>query len=437
MPLDLPESATPIDQRAKTDVQRELPTSNPFLRNSWLGALITGYANRIFDFYLQLKIAIRQSFPDTATDDFLERWAAIWGIIRLAASSSTGSIVATGTATTPIPVGTDYASSDGDIYTTTSAATISASTISVASITRAGSVATVTTVGDHNLASNVPIDVAGAVETEYNVTTTDIQVTGLDTFTYTVSGTPTTPATGTITASFTSASVPVQSEGFRLAVNQDADAPLTLQSPIVGVDDEAKVDFGELGGGSDQETDPELRVRLLERIQNPVAHFNAAEIISKAKEVAGVTRVFVQNITPAVGRVTIYFMRDNDDNPIPTASEVTTVKNKILEITPANTDEADVIVLAATAVPVDFTFSALTPNTTTMQDAISANLQQFFDERVDVEVSIDEDAYRSAIFNTVDTTTGDLVETFTLSAPSGDVAITTGEIGTLGNVVYP
>lgn len=437
MPLDLPESATPIDQRAKTDVQRELPTSNPFLKNSWLGALITGYANRIFDFYLQLKIAIRQSFPDTATNDFLERWAAIWGIIRLAASASTGNIVATGTATTVIPLGTDYASSDGDIFTTTGAATISANTISVSSITLAGSVATVTTAGNHNLASNVPATIAGAVEPEYNLTDTDIQVTGLDSFTYTVSGAPSSPATGTITASFTSASVPVQSEGFGLAVNQDADAPLTLQSPIVGVDDEAKVDFGELGGGSDQETDAELRVRLLDRIQNPVAHFNAAEIISKAKEVAGVTRVFVQNITPEVGRVTVYFMRDNDDNPIPSASEVTTVKNKILEITPANTDEADVIVAAPTAVPVDFTFTALTPNTTTMQAAISANLQQFFDERVDVEVIIDEDAYRSAIFNSVDTTTGDIVSTFVLSTPVGDVAITTGQIGTLGNVVYP
>lgn len=437
MPLDLPKSATPIDQRAKTDVQRELPESNPFLKNSWLGALITGYANRIFDFYLQLKIAIRQSFPDTATNDFLERWAAIWGRTRLAASPATGRIVATGTAGASIPSGTDYAASDGEIYTTTGAGTIAATTLSVATITRVGAVATATTPSDHGLASNVPVTIAGAVETEYNVAAAEIQVTGPDTFTYTVSGTPATPATGTITAAFTSARVPVQSNGFGQAVNQDADAPLTLQSPIIGVDDEAKVDFGELGGGSDQETDTSLRARLLDRIQNPVAHFNVAEIVSKAKEVAGVTRVFVQPITPAVGRVTVYFMRDNDTNPIPSASEVTAVKNKVLEITPANTDEADVIVAAPAAIVTDFTFTALAPNTTAMQSAISANLQQFFDERVDVETNIDEDAYRSAIFNTVDTTTGSTVQTFALSAPSGDVVITTGEIGTLGNVVYP
>lgn len=437
MALNLPPSATVVDQRAKTDVQRELPESNPFLKNSWLGALITGYANRVFDFYLQLKEAIKQAIPDTSTGTYLERWSAIWGQNRLAASASTGNIIATGTATTSIPLATVYAASDGQLYTSTAAATISASVISVTSITRSGATATVTTASAHNLASNVPVTIAGANEAEYNLTATAIQVTGLATFTYTVSGAPSTPATGTITAAFTSASVPVQSDAFGATTNQDADAPLTLQSPIVGVDDEAKVDFGELGGGTDQEGDSDLRLRFLDRVQNPVAHFSSSEITSKAKEVAGVTRVFVQPIIPAVGQVTVYFMRDNDVDPIPSASEVTTVKDKILTITPANTDPADVIVAAPTAVPVDFTFTALTPNTNTMQSAITANLGQFFDEQTSVGVNVDQDAYRSAIFNTVDTATGDTVSTFTLSAPTGDVAITTGEIGTLGNVIYP
>ncbi len=65
------------------------------------------------------------------------------------------------------------------------------------------------------------------------------------------------------------------------------------------------------------------------------------------------------------------------------------------------------------------------------------SLNQFFDEGTEVGVNVDEDAYRSAIFNTVDTVTGDVVSTFTLSTPSGDVTIATGEIGVLGSVVYP
>ena len=437
MSINLPESATEVVQRSKTDVQRELAESNPFLRNSWLGAIVTACANRVFDFYLQLKEAIKQSRPDTATEDDLEGWAGIWKINRLAAVGATGNIVMTGTATTTIPSSTNLVSSDGLVYPSTSSAVISAQVISVLSITRSGNTATVTTISDHNLGSNVPVTMAGAVETDYNVTDADITVTGSDTFTYQVSGSPTTPATGTITASFTSALVPVQSTDFGDNTNQSADAALKLQSPISGADDTGNVDAGGLEGGTDQEDDASLRSRLNDRIQNPIAHFNVAEITSVAKEVAGVTRVFVQEITPAVGQVTVYFMRDNDVNPIPSAPEVSAVDAKIQAIRPANTDVADVIVAAPTAVPVNFTFTGLTPNTSTMKSAITASLGQFFDEQTQVGINIDQDAYRSAIFNTVDTATGDVVQTFALSAPTGDITITTGEIGTLGTVTYP
>ena len=130
-------------------------------------------------------------------------------------------------------------------------------------------------------------------------------------------------------------------------------------------------------------------------------------------------------------------MRDNDDNPIPSGAEVTTVKNKILEIKPANTSDADVIVAAPVAVVNNFVFTALTPNTSTMKTAIDANLAQFFDESTLIGVDIEEDAYRSVIFNTVDTETGDAVQSFSLSSPVGDVTIASGEIGTLGTITYP
>jgi len=434
--LEIPTTSKEVENRAKTDVQRELPESNPFLRNSWLSALIVSFANRIFDFYLQLTAAIKESFPDTATGTFLERWAAIFGKQRLAATQSTGNVVATGTAGGIIPNGTVLTDTTSN-YTTTSSGTIAASSISITTLVRSATTATATTASDHGLANNVPVTISGAVETEYNVSSAAITVTGLDTFEYQVAGSPTTPATGTILADFTSVNIPVQSVGFGADTNQDAGATLSLQSPIVNVDSDMVVDFGAIGGGTDQEDDVSLRGRTLERIQEPVAHFNVSDIVDKAKEVAGVTRVFVQEVTPAVGQVTIYFMRDLDANPIPTASEVTTTKDKILEIKPANTSDADVIVAAPTPVSTDFTFSALSPNTSTMQTAITSSLASFFDESTDVGVNIDEDAYRSAIFNTVDTATGDTVLTFTLSTPATDVTISTGEIGVLGNVVYP
>lgn len=516
MPLNIPDSAQEVEARSKADVQRELSQSNPFLKNSWLGAIVTAAANRIYDLYLQLSAAIKQNFPDTATDSFLTRWAAIWGKQRLAASQATGRAVATGTVGGSIANGTVLTTSAGS-YTTTSSAVISAQSISSMTIERSGQIATVTTTSDHGLANNVPVTITGADQAEYNVTDAQITVTGANTFEYTVSGTPVTPATGTILASFTAGSVPVTSDEFGSDTNLDAGTELRLQSPIVNVDDVFAVDFGAVGGGTDQETDISLRSRTLDRIQNPVAHFNEPDIIDKAKEVPGVTRVFVQaagtvigagaistitrvgnvatvtlaspqdfqsgqtvtitganeapynvveapilvedsvtfhyivagapatpatgsissTVTVPLGQVRIFFMRDNDENPIPSGSEVATVKTAIEEILPANTDEAnDLIVLAPTGVTVDFTFTALTPNTSTMRSAIEANLKQFFAESTSVGVNIDEDAYRSAIFNTVDTETGDVVQTFDLSAPTSDIAISSDEIGTLGNVVF-
>lgn len=436
MPLDIPTTAAEVEARSKADVQRELQTSNPFGKNSWLGATVTANANRVFDFYIQLKAAITQNFPDTATGNYLLRWAAIWGKTPIPASKSSGNLVATGTAASVIPQGTIFALSGSGNYESTAVATVAAGTVAIQDLTRTGTTVTVLCEVDHGLADNVDVEITGASNPEYNITA-DITVINSTTFQYEVDTTPSNEFGTAAIASFTTAVVPVRSIQFGSNTNQASGTVLRLQSPITGVDSEAGVDFGTIGGGSDTEADDAFRSRTLEYIQNPVAMFNVAAITEKAKEIAGVTRVFVQPLTPAIGQVTIYFMRDNDTTAIPDASEVAEVNEIIQSIRPANTYENDVIVSAPTAVTVPFTFTALTPNTSTMQEAVTANLQQFFTERTSVGVNIDEDAYRSAIFNTVDVFTGQTVQTFTLSAPSGDISVSTGQIGVLGAVSYP
>ena len=512
MTIGLPETPKEVEDRIKVDVAREAPDSNPFVQNSWLLALVVGFGRRIFDFYRDLKRSEDNTFPDTAVGERAEQWGTIYGKTRIPATQATGNCVVTGTALTVISLGTILVA-DANSYTVDASTAISVQSISVTEITRSGVVATVTTNGAHNLASNVPVTISGAAETDYNVTDAAITVTGLNTFTYTVANSPSTPATGTILAGFTSANVPVTSVEFGAETNLTLDTPLTLQSPIAGADDTLNTGYAEIGGGTDQETDADFKTRYLDRIQNPVAHFSANDIVNKAKEVAGVTRVFVEEsgtvlvegvsltitrlgqvatgvktnhglenhmsititgatqteynvigarvliidvntfvfivtgtpATPAtggpvfsasvaLGGVQVYFTRGNDESNIPSASEVNTVKNKLDEIRPANTSENSLVVSAPVAVPVDFTFTALTPNTLTMQDAINANLKQFFEEATVVGVDIDEDAYRSAIKNTVDTTTGNTVDDFDVSIPVGDVAIVAGELGTLGVV---
>jgi hypothetical protein len=70
----------------------------------------------------------------------------------------------------------------------------------VTSITRSGSTATVTQV-NHGYETGYLVYITGANESEYNVEGESITVVDDDTYTFTVSGTPASPATGTIKAS--------------------------------------------------------------------------------------------------------------------------------------------------------------------------------------------------------------------------------------------
>jgi len=71
--------------------------------------------------------------------------------------------------------------------------------IPVTSITRNGTTATVITNGTHSLSTGNHVTIAGATPSGYNLTTA-ITVANATTFTYTVNGSLTTNATGTITA---------------------------------------------------------------------------------------------------------------------------------------------------------------------------------------------------------------------------------------------
>ncbi len=513
MSVGTPENEQTVIDNISVDVARAAPDSNPYLRVHWLATMLNGYGRRVFDFYGDLRATELRLMPDTADEDTAPRWGAIYGKIKLPATQSSGNAVARGVAGSIVPISTIMTSGSSE-YTSTASATISDQTINVTSITRSGAIATVTTDSDHNLASAVPVTIAGADQSEYNLTDAAITVTALNKFTYLVSGTPA-DATGTVTAAFTSASIPVTSTDFGANTNLSLDSPLSLQSPIVGVNDTLNVDFGEIGGGTDEETNEAFKKRYLGRIQNPIAHFSDNEIIDKAKEQAGVTRVFPfearttigtiaistltrsgqiatvttsaphefesgdltdmtgaletdYNVVDAViivestlifhfivpdspttpatgtivattsipmGQVRTYFMRDNDEgSSIPSGAEVAQVKTLLDTIKPANTSTLDNQVLSPTGLPEDFVITSLVPNTPTMKTAVENNLQQFFDERTTVGSNVDEDLYRAAIANTVDTETGETVTSFVLSTPSGDLPVAFGEIARLGSV---
>ena len=77
-----------------------------------------------------------------------------------------------------------------------SSGTVLKPTFQIESLTSAGTTATVQTKEKHNLQPGATITIAGANEANYNATTTVTSVTGFNTFTYTMAGSATSPASG-------------------------------------------------------------------------------------------------------------------------------------------------------------------------------------------------------------------------------------------------
>lgn len=443
MALDLPTSAQVILDRMKSDVAAALPNSSPGLRKSFILGLLVAIANRIFDFVLDLVDVNRENNPGTAIHT-REDWSASKGVTRLSGVKSSGFLeVFSATPGGPVPEGTKWSAANGREYEATADTSMVLGAVNINSvIDSGGGEAVVTTDDPHNLTGGEDIVIGGcATEPAYNDTHLNIEF--IDTTSFRIfghAGSADEPAGSPAILVFHSASVPVESTEVGQDGDLDAGALVTLNSPIPGfpaIQDTATTELG-IGGGVDQETSDAHYDRYLEEVRNSIAHFNVSDIRAHAKTVNGVTRVFVEENTPAVGAVRIYFMRDEDADPIPSGSEVAEVDAVIQGIRPANTVEADVDVLAPTAEVVNFVFDALDPNTSTMQAAIEANLLQFFAEETEVGVDVSEDGIRAAIFTTTDTVTGARVASFNYTTPAaGDVTIASNEIGKLGTFAWP
>jgi len=309
---------------------------------------------------------------------------------------------------------------------------------------RVGTLATVTTTSNHNLATGQSLNsIQGSDQADYNLTNAIISVISNNQFTYQVANSPTTPATGTITATEIYSFSPIQAQNFGVIQNSGSGSSFTLVTPILNVDDLAIATFDGITGGLDIENDDNYRIRIIERTSNFTAPFTNSGLKVFIKQfISGITRIWVNDATPAAGSVEIYFVNDNDANIIPTSQQVLSVKTLIISgnnltsgIKPAEMPDSSVYVLAPTSVPVDFTFTSLSPNTIEMQNAITNSLNDFFrSDQVVLSQDVLENEYTNAIFNTLDSNGN--VPAFILSIPSGDISINSGELATLGTITF-
>lgn len=436
--------------QAIAEFRRQIPGADPTIFKEFSRPYLTSAGALAYSLEFVLRDLEKQVFPQTATGEFLDFWGALENLPRLAASASLGSISIAGTVDAIIPIGTVFNAANGLQYVSDNVGVIAANSIDVLSLVRDGTTVTVTTNGDHTFSTGLNVLMAGAVEPEYNGTF-QVSVIGRNQFSYTILTTPSSPATGTITASGDYAPITIQSLDTGSTTNLTNGAILTLGTPIVDVDSTGAVQFDGITGGADLENDDAYRIRILLSRSLIEGVFTNDQIKLAALGVAGNTRAFVINpeistcdpspstgFIPVAGQVVIYILRDNDTNIIPSQTILNTTKQVILDKgkLPANTFQGDVFVFAPIGVQVDFDFSALTPNTSTMRQAVIDQLGAFFEDSVDFQQDVLEASFLGSIQNTQDLVTGDFMQSFSLNTPTGDVVIGSGEIGVLGSVTF-
>jgi uncharacterized phage protein gp47/JayE len=135
-----------------------------------------------------------------------------------------------------------------------------------------------------------------------------------------------------------------------------------------------------------------------------------------------------------LGQVRVGFVRDNDNDQIPSLNEVNDVKNALLEIKPAFMAEQDIIVFAPTPVSVDFTFSFISPSSVQMQEAIQSALKDFFKIYNNINQDIRLSDINGVLTQIIDSGGNNLK--YTLASPNTDIEIVLNEIAVLGNITF-
>lgn len=212
-----------------------------------------------------------------------------------------------------------------------------------------------------------------------------------------------------------------------LAGNTEVGTSLTITTPIAGVQGIATVQASGLTQGSDAESDEALRSRVVARIQSPPHGGAAADYVTWALEVPGVTRAWCLPNYMGPGTVGVLFVCDDRGDPIPDAQTVETVRQHIDRRRPVTAIE--IYVMAPVARPVAYTIR-LVPGTVAVKTAVIAALLDLHAR----ECVPGQPLWISHIREAISGATGETDST--VLAPTGDVLPSRLELPVYGGVTW-
>ena len=186
-----------------------------------------------------------------------------------------------------------------------------------------------------------------------------------------------------------------------------------------------------LDGGTDEETDDELRYRVLQRIRQPPQGGAAHDYVTWALAVPGCTRAWVAPLEMGIGTVTVRVLFDDlraSDDGWPQLVDLQQVTAYIDTVRPVAVK--DFWVLAPIKQRVDVVIRLIDPDTTEIRAAVEANLKEMFFEKAAPGQTIYGAWKVQAIMNTANVRSVDLMDY------SDDVMQSPGHMGVLGDIVY-
>jgi uncharacterized phage protein gp47/JayE len=168
------------------------------------------------------------------------------------------------------------------------------------------------------------------------------------------------------------------------AGNLDPGSSLTVLGGVSGANTVATVVT--MDGGTDEETDDELRLRVLDRIREPPMGGAANDYVQWALAVPGVTRAWCSPLEMGMGTVTVRFMCDDlraTSNPMtdgfPLPADITAVTTYLNKMRPVAVK--DFFVVAPIPEPINFTVQGLHNDDADTRGAIVTSVTKMLKEK--------------------------------------------------------
>jgi uncharacterized phage protein gp47/JayE len=209
--------------------------------------------------------------------------------------------------------------------------------------------------------------------------------------------------------------------------NLDEGSAVAFSTPIAGVDSNATII--DMEGGSDTETDDELRARILFRIRNPPMGGSQSDYILWALSCPGVTRAWAAP-EQGLGTMTVRFMMDDlrsADRGLPTPNDCVNVFNFIDPLRPVTVK--DFFVQA----PVPYYYSIIISNLSQDTPDVRIRIQQSIEAMEFEKSAPGQTMYRTWVEEAIASTIG--VNYFELTFDT-TVMPAPGYMPFLGTILY-